>query len=436
MNSLLTSFAAGSLCIVTCIQGVSAQSVEEKDREWRNQQPPTQPTSDDAAAASEKISQSLPPAAPPPAPDEDAAAQEKLRQTSQPVVISPTSPDEHDHEHAEAANGGLAFTSTGQIMRWLQAGAPMEPGPDGVLRMASVHTCPTEPGPGATIFTRGANDDGGIAGGGMTGNGWDGSSQGAVTLSWHMGNVTGDFTWGSQRAALIAAMQAFANVVQITFVEHPSGGLNTEVDWSFQTGNHCGSEGAECGDADCVFTSSSPLAHAAFPPGVNSACGGVLSETFSGNVHFNDAFTWEDQAEGAAGSYSMRLTAAHELGHALGLVHSADTNDVMFASASSTQTFTGLSAGDIANIRLGYATGNGSVITLESSGVWVNLNASGQLLGTQFAPFKTVPQGVGGVPWGNNGVILHVQAGVYPQTVFADKRMTIKAENGTVRIGG
>jgi hypothetical protein len=251
-----------------------------------------------------------------------------------------------------------------------------------------------------------------------------------------MDNTTGDFAASGQRAALLAAMQAWASVVQISFIEYPVSDLNDQVDWTFYSGNHCGAEPVECGDSDCAFDGAGgTLAHAMFPPGAGSLCGGTMAETNAGNVHFDEAETWE-QNGGNNSNFSMTLIACHEVGHAIGLIHSTGATDVMRATFSGTDTFNGLSQNDIDNIRLVYAAGTGTFTTLEQTGVWVNLNAGPSQLGTVNAPFKTIPQGVGGVPPGNSGVTLHIQAGTYLQTVIADKPMTMRAENGTVRIGG
>lgn len=161
-----------------------------------------------------------------------------------------------------------------------------------------------------------------------------------------------------------------------------------------------------------------------------------MAETHAGNVHFDEDETWQQNA-GNDGSFSFTLIACHEVGHSLGLIHSTGAADVMRASFNGNDAYVGLSQNDIDNIRLGYGAGSGVVTTLEQTGVWVNHNnAGGVQFGTFNAPFATVPQGVNGVPPGNFGVTLHIQAGVYPQTVFADKPMIMKAENGTVRIGG
>ena len=52
-----------------------------------------------------------------------------------------------------------------------------------------------------------------LRGGGMNGNGWDGSGQGSATIFWHVEGTTPDVGAG-QRQALIDGMQAWADVVQ------------------------------------------------------------------------------------------------------------------------------------------------------------------------------------------------------------------------------
>ena len=409
MKTRIIIIVAGSLMFSAQLLSPSiaaAQTESEKDRQWRSQQPAVPAdsgTSDDAEAA-EKLRASAPPSS-----------------SVGPVAAAPGEVD---------SNQVPTFSSPEDVLAWIEAGAPIDGSVPGQPRIPRVLVCPTGPPPG----------EGGIAGGGMTGGGWDGSiGQNSASLTFNVENITGDIPAWRQRAAFLAALQAWSSVVQISFVELPIANMNGQVDWSFQTGNHCAAEAAECGDPDCPFAGAGGvLAHAAFPPGVNSQCGGAIGEHYAGNVHFDEAETWEQNNEGATGDFSLTLIAVHELGHALGLIHSNDPNDVMRPTFSDTDTWNGLAQGDIDNIRSGYATGSGTVTTLEQTGVWVNLNAAGSQFqyGTSALPFSTVPQGVGGVPPGNSGVTLHIQAGTYLQTVFADKPMTMRAENGVVRIGG
>ena len=295
---------------------------------------------------------------------------------------------------------------------------------------APVLRCPNEPGEGAKI-TRGF----GALAGGMTGTGWDGAGQNATTVNWHMRNTTGDVGAAAQRAAYLAALQTWANVVQITFTELPVGGQSRELDLGFTTGSHCGYEAAECGTAACAFDGvNGTLAHAGFPPGVNSICVPNMPETFAGDVHFDDAETWERDT-GSNTAVSLQLIASHELGHAIGLTHDTGAGDIMRPSFSATDSAQAPSASDLANIRAGYANGSGAVITLESLGVWVRSSAAAPELGTFFNPFNTVGEGAIGVPPGSTTVAVHVQAGTYVESVVISQPMFLVAEGGAVRIG-
>lgn len=252
----------------------------------------------------------------------------------------------------------------------------------------------------------------GAAGGGMLGNGWDGPGQNPITVFWYVEGITADID-GPQRTAMINAMQAWAGVVRITFVEIAVPNLDKSIDMNFLTDDHAGSEPQESGDPDCPFDGGGGvLAHAGFPPGVSSQCSGNMRETFAGNVHFDDAELW---AQDAGPGYSLTHIAAHEIGHAIGLKHSNGSTDVMRATVSVAQAFAGLSSNDITNIRSGYATGTGAVVSLEDSGVWVDLNFFGLEYGIPGAPVNTVLEGVNGVPPFTSGVEVQIAPGHYAE---------------------
>lgn len=327
-------------------------------------------------------------------------------------------------EQPEAPRRGVPRQAAPGGRRVVVEDALVFPEPHPIVVQQEDHTlsCPTEPLPGTPIFWGGLE---GGSGGGMAGNGWDGAGLNSTTVFWHQENETSDLPAEDIRQAYITAMSAWAGVVRITFEEVPVANLNRSVDWAFATGNHCALEPNECGDPDCPFDGpSGVLAHAGFPPGVNSTCVNPMAETHSGNVHFDDAETFELDNAAGAGPFSLTAIACHEVGHGIGLTHSS-APDIMKPSFSSNESFPGLSANDIANVRAGYAAGAGSVITLEDLGVWVNDAWTLSELGTVTFPFNTVIEGVAGVPRGNSGVTLHCTPGTYATPGLINKRMFI-----------
>jgi hypothetical protein len=297
-----------------------------------------------------------------------------------------------------------------------------------------IRTCPTDVPMGLPLFRAAAA----ACGGGMAGDGWDGSGQRAVRLFWHLGNTTTQLG-AAQRTAIINALNAWAGAVQITFQEIPASNRRSSLDFNFFTGDHSGAVPAEAGDSDCPFDGAGgALAHAGFPPGINTTCPTTVSETFAGDVHFDDAEAWEEDA-GSAAQFSLTLVACHEIGHALGLVHAnSGCTDVMRPSAVETDSFTGLTANDIANIRAGYAAGTGGVLTLNDTGIWV-APLGGPEYGTWDAPLRTVTQAVEGVPTFTSGVVIHIQGQrnglYYPETMTITRNCVLMAEGGAVTIG-
>lgn len=94
------------------------------------------------------------------------------------------------------------------------------------------------------------------------------------------------------------------------------------------------------------------------------------------------------------------------------------------------------SSSDISNLRLEYAAGTGSVVTLEQLGIWVDGGWSGEERGTQALPFDTVTEGVNAVPPFSQGIEVRIDSGTYSEGMTINRSMTLISNAGAVTIGG
>ncbi|MDA1213788.1 MAG: matrixin family metalloprotease [Planctomycetota bacterium] len=159
-------------------------------------------------------------------------------------------------------------------------------------------------------------------------------------------NISG-FTTAAHYAAVIdwalnswAAVSGFTNLGEVA----DSGALMGAPDAS---GGHIG----DIRVAAWEITTSTVLAHA-FVPGNEPLNGPGAS--IRGDVHFDVGRTWVDNPGDISGNgeYDIYTVALHEIGHSLGLSHSAVSGSVMYAAYSGAKRT--LTADDIAGIQAIY----------------------------------------------------------------------------------
>ena len=143
----------------------------------------------------------------------------------------------------------------------------------------------------------------------LIGDGWDGPGLGSTSLNYAFVNETEQLPADEVQAQIVNAFSQWANVVQVTFSPGDNTAGNQTIAVLFATGDH--------GDG-YPFVGTSVLAHTFYPYPVDP-------EPIAGDMHFNDAQTW--QIGTGTDLYSVAL---HETGHALGLGHSDVPGDVMY----------------------------------------------------------------------------------------------------------
>jgi peptidoglycan hydrolase-like protein with peptidoglycan-binding domain len=137
-----------------------------------------------------------------------------------------------------------------------------------------------------------------------------GSKWSRANVTFGFENFTGDLT---QQVIVIAIRQAFlawSRVCSLTFTEV---GRGADISIAFRTGDH--------GDGSPFDGVGIVLAHGFYPPPYGGAS--------AGDLHFDDDETWTTDSPPTGRDF---LTVAlHEIGHTLGLDHSADVSAVMYA---------------------------------------------------------------------------------------------------------
>jgi len=157
-----------------------------------------------------------------------------------------------------------------------------------------------------------------------------GCSYAKLSFTYRFTNGTGDINGNDERAAVQRAFATWAAVLRgVRFQQVDTATSDFAIGW--HTGNH--------GDGSAFDGVGNTLAHAFYPP----PCGGANA----GSLHYDDAETWS--LAGTAQTFDAETVALHEIGHLLGLDHSAVTGAVMFPSYGGVRR--GLTPDDIDGIR-------------------------------------------------------------------------------------
>ena len=162
--------------------------------------------------------------------------------------------------------------------------------------------------------------------------GWDGLGRGSASLTYYIADAPSSLTQAAVQAALQTALDAWAAVADISFTRTSQPNQSDSIDFTFGTLDGPGGT----------------LAEAYLPDDVNTS-------RIAGDIQFDASEVWEVGNALGGAAMDLVLTAAHEIGHALGLEHSNLAGSIMAPAISPDEQFTGLDRSDEAAILELYA---------------------------------------------------------------------------------
>jgi len=169
-----------------------------------------------------------------------------------------------------------------------------------------------------------------------TGYPWNVTGTNGLTLGYFFSQLTEKLPANSSQSEILRAFNEWAKSANVGFTSAPNAQAPQTVNILFATGAH--------GDS-YPFDSPTVLAHTFYPASVNP-------EPIAGDMHLNDDERWQVGAD--TDLYSVAL---HEAGHALGLVHVDDPNQVMYPYY---RMHTTLGTGDVSVVQSYYGAATGS----------------------------------------------------------------------------
>lgn len=172
------------------------------------------------------------------------------------------------------------------------------------------------------------------------GEGWDGPGLGSASLFYAFKTTSAKLPGDSAESEIARAFAEWNKIVKVSFTHGTNTNAAKTIAVLFGTGEH--------GDGYPFDGPGGILAHTFYPAPSNP-------EPIAGDMHFDDAENWRVGAD-----LDLFSVALHETGHALGLGHSDDPNDVMYPYYRQVST---LAAGDKQAILTLYAAQDGLIPT-------------------------------------------------------------------------
>lgn len=165
----------------------------------------------------------------------------------------------------------------------------------------------------------------------LMGVGWDGIGRRGTAMSYYFQNGTADVPGDLEKYEVLRALSTWTEVIDVAVSEAGGPGEPRCIEVGWYTGHH--------GDGIPFDGPGGVVGHAFYPSHT------VPEQPFAGDVHFDDAEYW--QIGTGIDVYSVAL---HELGHSLGLGHSADPTAIMFGVYVPGKIHGGLKPDDLAGI--------------------------------------------------------------------------------------